>query len=399
MKIQQMSFPVIALLALNLVSQNAISAEGSAAEKAASPATPSISTSISLEAQSFFTEAGHETLRNVLANDHYDMSKSDLYDRFVKRFSGLLESTKLSIVAEWRPINLIRGLFVSTDADYINHRKNYLVGLISVCWALVDIAKHQNDFFERGSFTLIDPGHKVAKFLKDYVRLVTGHQDPENHAFVLEKSNFAYRRDPELHGSSHHHGRCPDSLFGIDVRFEPTHSVLMLLPFGYTHIHTGKINLGNHDEELTFVKLEPVGMGSDLAIAAHGGTFIHGQTSVAAESRREKDIDERVLTAFKELLPNPQSIKDFKMIRSMYLEAMRLYELDIAFNKSASSSSTLTASEVGTDIGTFHDMGSPALIKEKAKFFLDLVNQLYPNGNNHLRVGNEVIIDLRCRKA
>jgi hypothetical protein len=392
MKSQLKSFPIVSLLALSLISFKSHSMDELTIKEAASSAQKSLSATISMEAQKYLTDLGHITLKEILTDSH-DISKSGLHSQLTEAFPGILEYTKLSPVSEWRPSNFVRGFFASDNQEYILKRQNQLVALVSLCWAFTDLAKSQNDFFGRGSFTLIDPNHKIAEFFKNYVRLVTGNDDPENHSFVLEKSNFAYRRDPELHGSSHHRGRCPDSLFGIDVRFTPTESVLTLLPFDYTHIHFGKLFIGHHTESLFFLKLEPIGMGSSIAMLAHGTNFLHSQSNVESEARREKDIDEGIKTAFKDLVLEPQG---FKTIRSMVLEAERLFELTDSNNKHYEPDN-LDASSIHTEIGSFQELKAEnqMVVHNKANNFLRLVNTLYPNGNNHLRVGNEVLIDLR----
>jgi hypothetical protein len=335
-----------------------------------------VSQLLPMEIQKCLTDVGHTVLGKILYEDDFDISKSGFFEKVYPQLEPYLGEAQYSALASWAPSNYIRWAFSSADQNYIATRKNQIIAILGLGWAMTDLAKQQGDFFERGSFTIIDPDHRLTNFLLDYVKLTTGYQDPQTVPFVLTSCNFAYRRDPSLHGSSHHNGRCPESQFGIDVRFEPSEGVLKLLPFDYTHLLFAKLNVGNQEEPLLFLKLEDLGMGSLGATTVHSLGFLHSQSHVATEARREKDIGPTkemaatILSLFKDLQEEANVTGDFKTIRSMVLEAQKILD-------------TETQSKVA---------------HEKARKFLIMLDELYPNGNNHLRVGNEVIIDLKNRK-
>ncbi len=330
-------------------------------------AHPKISHVLSMDVQKYLINAGHTVLKKILYEDDYDVAKSGLFEKIYPQLEPFLGEAQYSVLSSWAPSNLIRWGFSSTDQDYITTRKNQIIAIIAIGWAMTDLAKQQDDFFERGSFSIVDPNHRLTNFLLDYVKLTTGYQDPQTVPFVLTSCNFAYRRDPSLHGSSHHNGRCPESQFGIDVRFEPSEGVLKLLPFDYTHLLFAKLNVGNQEEPLLFLKLEDLGMGSLGATTVHSLGFLHSQSHVSGEARREKDIIPAIASSFKELQEAAGIIGSFKTIRSMYLAAQEVL------------------STTSQDAEAY----------KKANMFLTTVDTLYPNGNNHLRVGNEVIVDLK----
>lgn len=326
--------------------------------------SPQVNHVLPMNIQRCLTQIGHTVLEKILYEDDFDISKSELFDEIYPQLKPFLGEVQYSALASWAPSNLIRWGFSSMDQNYITTRKNQMIAIIAIGWAMTDLAEQQGDFFERGSFTIIDPNHRLSNFLLDYVKLTTGYGDPQAVPFALTTCNFSYRRDPSLHGSSHHNGRCPESQFGIDVRFEPSEGVLKLLPFEYTHLLFAKLSIESQVEPLLFLKLEDIGMGSIGAMTAHSLGFLHSQSHVATDTRREKDIIPVIALSFKELQEVSGVIGDFKTIRSMYLAAQKILDTTVEGH-------------------------------EKAKVFLSLVDAHYSNGNNHLRVGNEVIIDLK----
>lgn len=317
-----------------------------------------------IETQNYLTELGYDILKNILSNNNIDMSSSSLYEDVHKQLELDWNKTTYSKVATYMPTLWGRWLFTSTDAVYNKKRKNSMMAIVTLSWALMDLAKKQNDFFERGSFTLIDPTHRLTNFLLDYVKLVMGVEEPKNFSYKDTQSNFAYPRKPEEGYSSHHKEHCPESQFGIDVRFEASEVVKMLLPscgpHGGTHLLFAKLDIQNQEEPLLFIKLEKIGLGNAGAKMIHGVDYVKSKIYVEADARREKDVRPEIKDSFKQLQKEIKFEGDFTTVRSMYLAAQKLLETT-----------------------------------EMAKTFLDTVNNIYPYGNNHLRVGNEVIIDLR----
>jgi hypothetical protein len=261
--------------------------------------------------------------------------------------------------------NGIRRACASDDKDYIRRRKTHLIWMISICWALYDAALKQNEPCARGSLSIKDPEHVIYFFFRDYVKRVNDNcETPESLPYLQTVSNFAYRRDPKLKGSSHHRDRCPESQFGIDMRWKPHTGLEKILPYHNTHILFGRLRLGDDDHEpLLFLKLEEIGLGSIYAAAAHGLNFA-GPEKLKNLARRESSTIPEIKKAMENFrkhgVQNPDSV------RTLVHHANHL----------------LSSGE------------HPTEAHEEAKTFLELLNKLYPNGNHHLRIGHEVIIDV-----
>lgn len=326
---------------------------------------------LSAKVQDTLKTTGYQILHQVLSDQGFDVANSGLFDQLNPILEPELPGALYSQASKLAPSNLFRWGFSSSDKTYITARKNQILAIVCIGWALADMAAQQGEFFERGSFTLIDPHNRLYHFLLDYVKLTTGFSDPQQVPFAFTKCNFAYRRDPEIKGSSHHKGHCPESQFGIDVRFDPWGGVYMLLPFNSTHLLFANINIGSaaypQTEPLLFVKFEPLGMGSMGATISHGTHFLHSQSHVGSQDRREKDILPPLQDAFNSLKTEARLQGEYPEIRSMLFAAQNILKSPDQYTES---------------------------VVNKAADFIKLVDQTYPNGNNHLRVGNEVIIDL-----
>lgn len=204
------------------------------------------------------------------------------------------------------PSMWIRGWNKSRDNTYNDDRKHRLFSIVSLCWYLDKVACTQENVsaISRGSWTVIEAQHTILHYLTDYVRLVTGATNPKDLPFALTQSNFAYRRDPNLKGSSHHAGRSPESQFGIDMRLEAEQGILKLLPYAHTHILFSQIVHPHSVDEnalLTFIKMEPLGMGSAIAALGHGVNFFNSQQYVEDTARREKDIPKAIVAKYIEI--------------------------------------------------------------------------------------------------
>ena len=354
--------------ALGGLSQPSFSMDMDTCQTIAQDASPLNKGALSLETQKILTIKGHELLNQIYSNEPVDLLNStlhsDLFFQFEKEFYG----NQYSYVADYAPTNLFRWYWSSTDESYNTQRKNQMMGIVAITWALAALAEKQGDCFERGSFTIKDPGHCLYNFFLDYVKLTTGFQDPQTVPYALTTCNFAYRRDPSLHGSSHHKVHCPQSQFGVDIRFAPTEGILKLCPYDTTHLLFAMLDIGGQNEPLLFVKWEDLGMGSLGAAVSHSLGFMHSQKNVADEARREKDIKADILSSFEKMQALAGIEGTFKTIRSMVLKASELKTQDI--------------------------MVTNALVHDSAVEFLTLVDTHYPNGNNHLRCGNEVVLEL-----
>lgn len=306
------------------------------------------------ETQCFFIKLGYTILADIKA-DRFDYKKTkytnelnlceDLKDLntflYAPIFSALTPS--LSIKKGWS--------YIFSNETVDQERQSYLTAIISVMWALVHKSIEQNELFERGSFTLIDPNHKIKNFLLEYVKLANPDLKPFN--------NFSYDRNPEFNHSSHHRQHSPESQFGIDIRFLSSQGVLKLLPFNYSHILFGKLDF-KQDENLTFLKLEPVGIGNLPCMVAHGTNAAIAMVETVQDSwRREKDIPESITMLYKEATNRNSPNEIIKTIHQMYADIKKQPEGEI-----------------------------------KAKVFKEAVEILCNKNHVSIRTGNEVILDL-----
>ncbi|CAO4846052.1 MAG: hypothetical protein CNLJKLNK_00429 [Holosporales bacterium] len=221
------------------------------------------------------------------------------------------------IMANAEPGLWFRGFMSMVSSDpQADERKNYLMTIVCIAWALDSYATQKGQPFARGSFTLIDYQHKLLNYLKGYVTLCTGAQDPKTLAYAKTTSNFAYRRDPNLKGSSHHKEHSPDSQFGIDARFENSSGVLKIFPHGHSHILFGLIKYSEQEKPLTFFKMEEIGMGNFLSAVAHGLNFRQSDQNLVS-TRREKDIPEFATNIYVRL-SGIYYFPEFKWIKEMY---------------------------------------------------------------------------------
>jgi hypothetical protein len=360
---------------------------------------------LSLDFQKELTVRGHDLLINICSGEPIDLSQSTLYKDMYAKYDKEFYSSQYSALAKLSPTNALRWWWSSTDETYITKRKNQITGIIAITWALADLATKQNDTFERGSFTIVDPNHALYTFLLSYVKLTTGFEDPQTVPYAYTSCNFAYRRDPILYGSSHHSGRCPQSQFGIDVRFGPTEGVLKLLPYNNTHLLFALLDVEDQQEPLLFMKWEEIGAGSLGAAAYHGFGYHGSQANVSDEARREKDILLSMQQSFENLKLIADLKDDYKTIRSMVLRAENLIEKtrnSMTDCNQAIENLGYTPLTGGNTVESILQQTSEykskyhqqIIIQKTAESFLGLVDQIYPNGNNHLRCGNEVILDL-----
>jgi hypothetical protein len=325
---------------------------------------------INAGSEDFLIRSGQQLLRQVYSDAPVDHRNSKLFAETMVHLDPFKEKAKYSAVADWALVsNTVRWWNKSTDEDYVAKRKNHLAAILSVCWALAQQADDQGEQFKRGSFTVVDPGHKLYMFLLDYVKLVTGNDNPQSLPYEQTTSNFAYQREAHKGLSTHHKDRTPESQFGIDIRLEPESGVLMFLPYSYTHILFGKLDLGGQEKPLTFIKLEEIGLGSKGAFAAHMASLHRSLQFVEEDARREKDVRRELELSFgllKEMLrlAKVKTPEAFPTIRSMFLFARG-----------------------------FEDKGNVPGAYE-ARDFLRRLDVNYPARNHDLRTGNEVIIDM-----
>ena len=209
--------------------------------------------------------------------------------------------------------------YSSTD----EYRQEYLSKITALSWPLVEFAKQTGIVHESGSFTIIDPDYKLYNFLLDYVKHVTGNNNPANQSWFATKNNFAYRRDPKawvIAGSSHHKKNSPESQFGIDIRFEKEQTIYGLLPFEKRHILFGKLVIPGSDLPLLFVKFEEVGIGGGKETVAHSSNLMKPKVKKNIEnSNREKDVHPMIIEKYKELTQKnpPKGIHVYEMVSEL----------------------------------------------------------------------------------
>lgn len=340
-------------------------------------ATPSVQGlhSVSPEVERLFIERGELVFSALQSWRHMPISEGftavtskDLQDPTlgvsfvdVKSMLNIDSLLYAPVTSSWMPSMFMRSWNKSTDETYNKDRKHRLFSIIALCWYLDKVACTQEKVFaiSRGSWTVIEAQHNILEYLTDYVRLVTGHPNPKDLAFVFTQSNFAYRRDPNLRGSSHHAGRSPQSQFGIDMRLEADQGVLKLLPYGHTHILFSQIVHPFSLESnalLTFIKMEPLGIGSVVAALWHGINFIESKRYVEDTARREKDVPAFILEKYIELMGVEAN------------DCQKLIIAEMCFNIEAKSSDLLRA-------------------------FIDFCIENSVNEPKN-RTGNEVVLDL-----
>ncbi len=307
--------------------------------------------------QQFLTDKGHQILEEILKdNSDPKMQALPLIEEIPEEIK---QKTAFNPLGEYAPSSFLRWYFGKEKP----HVQEYLAKIICLCWALNDLAVQQKECFTRGSFTLIDPNKRIFHFLKGYVCLVNNYTLMDFKPWVLTTSNLAYRRDPESNGSSHHTDQTEGSQFGIDIRFRSYETLYGLLPHLMRHILFGRLNLVTTSQSrnlpLTFIKFEPVGLGSSTEILTHITNFAAPVTSIEGK-RREKDIPDEVWDVF------------VKLTQDKSFDEKKIYKM----------------------LDHYHFRNHPEDLK-KMQFIL---KKFFPNDTKELldiRTGSEVILDLR----
>lgn len=203
--------------------------------------------------------------------------------------------------------------------EKINTRQQYLAMIVSMMWRIYSNNPAPNgELMKRGSYKIIDPGNKLFNFLHDYVKLSTDNSEP-GFLSIYSGNQFAYKRDPYWLQSSHY--KEDSDQFGIDMRFKEDHfQALPILPEGSTHLLFGKIKINN--QEYTFIKFEPFGLGNWNDIYQHLTEFFHTQTNTPDPNNgticREKDVPKEL----QEIYKNFCEISNIPIISKLPLFAM-----------------------------------------------------------------------------
>jgi hypothetical protein len=268
-----------------------------------------------------------------------------------------------------------------SDAEQI--RKDYLTKITTMMWGIFGESVDKNEGFVRGSYKIIDPDFKLYNFLLDYVKLVTGSEDPKLLPYGCTSSNHAYRRSPRLKGSSHYKNECKnDEQFGIDIRRENYETSLKILPASKTHILFARIVIPGSNLPITIVKFEEVGMGGLGEFFDHSLNFGASGHNLTDVDRREKDVVMDVRLAFEAactffITNNPEltSVVDNDLLQKLKAKGM-VYEMLQFLNEKFNAE------------------------KEFDDIMSHFYNMLELNGYEkqvaEIRNGNEVILDHNC---
>lgn len=320
--------------------------------------------SIGLEASKDFVETGYSVLRALYQKT--GLESINAYALKSKIPAHQLDQGALYPSREYvSPAAYVQWAIQDTDMD----REEKLMKITSIMWALDDMAKKQGESYERGSYTVLDPGHALYQFLIGYVTEVNGVQDPKSVWPAVSGNPFAYQRDPKKGGSSHHKHHTPESQFGIDMRFKAHETIYGILPYGQRHILFGKLDIPGSTEPLTFIKFEEAGLGTITEKIHHGVNFVRSIRKKISEKKGGIELNVRkehtVLATLGEKYRNltrdePEGLFIYQMLTHACFQ------------------------------------GSPANVRKRAEF-VKTVETLYasdPEKLRNVRVGNEVLIDL-----
>ena len=270
---------------------------------------------------------------------------------------------------------------VPNDAEQI--RKSYLTKITTMMWGVFGESVDKKEGFVRGSYKIIDPDFKLYNFLLDYVKLVTGSEDPKLLPYGRTSSNHGYRRSPRLKGSSHYKLECKnDEQFGIDIRRENYETTLKILPASKTHILFGRLTIPGSNLPITFVKFEEVGMGGFGEFLDHSLNFGASGHNLTDADRREKDVAIDVRLSFEAacaffITNNPELTlaMDNDLLQKLKTKGM-VYEMIQFLNEKFS-----TENEFDEIISNFYET---------------LKINGYQRQVAEIRNGNEVILDHNC---
>ena len=261
------------------------------------------------------------------------------------------------------------------DLNHANTRRDYLAAIICLMWSLDNKAKiDQKKNMQRGSFKIIDPEGKLYTFLLEYTKFATGNNSPG----FFSANSFAYSRNPE-YGLSSHYKDAPNQ-FGIDMRFFGDAYTTAILPANNPHLLFGQIKID--DQNYTFIKFEPAGLGDLIEYIHHGTDFIHSLHSKPdlAKSFREKDVSKELQHAFDKFINmyNNYMQQPFKKLKEN--NVYTILESVIAMYETLQQSKKL-----------FSDNTIKNIEKHKTIFFNTLINNAIDNPD--IRHGNEIILD------
>ncbi len=247
-------------------------------------------------------------------------------------------------------------------------RNNYLVALGCVVWALHDMAEKDGNDFERGSFKLVDPAHRLKDFLMGYVQFSTNCDKPGFTRFS-GANEFAYSRDPSQGLSSHYKDKKYRSVqYGIDARFESNGDLVDIFPDDRAHLLFGSVDI--HEQQYTFLKIERIGLGNLKEYVEHGSHYI--APSIATDKdRRETVIPESIALGFQVFLDKMKEVEPKHP--SLAQKHWEVYEMHEVVQANINLSSELLTA---------------------AMPFISALRAYNFEKDAHIRTGNEVILDM-----
>ncbi len=349
----------LTLTAFVFLSGNYVMASGLPEEPVKAAQAAGKSSCLSIETQTELIGIGYFFLNRIVNDKDLNFTRNKSFPDSSLFKDLTAEKTKYA--PTWSQFALqyhTRRLTSNSDLELNVERKNRLFAIISIYWALADMAEQQGEAFKQGSYTIVDPKHLLASFFDKYKEVC-----------AKIATNLVYERI-----STHHKGRCPATQLGIDARFEPWEGIRKLFPHDMTHLLTARFNTDDKQEaQLLFIKPEKVGMGDIGAWIVHGAHLVESKVyGPAPGSRREResDIPADITGQFKELQESIRFPGEYKTVQSMYTKATEVLESE--FKK-------------GPEL---------SLVGNNARYLINKIDTLYPNGHNDKRTGNEVIIDL-----
>lgn len=262
------------------------------------------------------------------------------------------------------------------DLEHANTRRDYLAAIICLMWSLYNKAKkEQKKHMQRGSFKIIDPKGKLYNFLLEYTKFSTGNNIPG----FLSANSFAYSRNPE-YGLSSHYKDSPNQ-FGIDIRFFGDANTTAILPADNPHLLFGQIKID--DQNYTFIKFEPAGLGDFIEYIHHSTDFINSlrsQHSDLLNSFREKDVSKELQNVFDTFVNMYNSYMQQPFTKKLKNNVYTMLKDVITMYETLQDSKNMLPKDILQNIE-----------KNKKHFLNTLINNTIDHPD--IRHGNEIILD------
>jgi hypothetical protein len=356
---------------------------------------PAANKMLTKDEQIFLITKGYGLLDRIKTGDLRPTVSTELFSpEFLNSKSGWVSSV-------WKTTANVVKLGKGTIAQETLARRAYLEDIVAIVWALINESYLQEDFFQNGSFKIVDDNKLLYNFFVEYIKLAGNVDDLGkiaianfNMASINKGAYFVYDR---TRFSTHYKNETIHQT-GIDIRFESTEYPLPVLPNNMTHLIVGLINFKNH--EYIFLKPEDHGLGDWYNALIHGLGQVPGFTS-APKGFSEKIIPESLFIAFQDFF-NSVPENDLLTLGTDGAEATK------AIDSFTGSKKVPTSQEL--PISTMFNI----LQKELTKYNINLIDnvpeesQLYSLdrsgrilaeelgkfANANIRSGNEILLDI-----